>query len=87
MRDFAKLAVGAAAAASMVISPVALAQSTRAAAALPSAKAATSAPVSGVRASSQLTKKSELAKGVIVLIVVAGAAAGYGLYKVIKDSD
>ncbi len=86
MRDIAKLAVGAAAAASMVISPLALAQGTRAASTLPTAKPATSAPTTGARASSRLTKKSDLAQTILIPIIVGGIVVGYTVYEVVDDS-
>lgn len=87
MRDIAKLAVGAAAAASMLISPLALAQSTRAASALPVAKAKAAAPVAGARSSSRLTKRSDLAETVLIPIIVGGVIVGYAFYEVVIDDD
>ncbi|GAA0731368.1 hypothetical protein GCM10009106_11730 [Sphingomonas japonica] len=61
-------------------------QSTRSGSALPTAKAQT-APVSGVRSSANLKKKSNLGAEGAVIGVAAAAAIGLGIYVAVDEED
>lgn len=82
-----KFAVIAAATAGMMSSATAYAgQSTRSSAALPAAKAQ-AAPVSGVRSSASLKKKSSLGAEGAVIGIAAAAAVGLGIYVAVDEDD